>query len=101
VDLASALVKTAKAGVPQAIRLAPSLAGHLTIEDRVKRLLGLEKGNRRKGMTGRWVASGFISALLFALLILPHAGGRYVSEGGVAQAMMVRVPMMGCHVSGR
>ncbi len=101
VDLASALVKTAKAGVPQAIQLAPSLAGHLTVEDRVKRLLGLEKGNRRKGMTGRWVASGFISALLFALLILPHAGGRYVSEGGVAQAMMVRMPMMACHVSGR
>ena len=53
VDLASALVKTAKAGVPPAIPLTTALAGHLTVEDRVEHLLGMGKRNRSGATRGR------------------------------------------------
>ncbi|MGH7351794.1 MAG: M56 family metallopeptidase [Candidatus Methylomirabilales bacterium] len=98
VDLASALVKTARAGVQQAIPLATPLAGHLTVEDRVERLLGVVNRKRPETTRRRWVASGFIAALLMAFLVLPHA--RSATQKGVEQAMAT-MPLMNCHVSQR
>ena len=98
VDLASALVKTARAGVQQAIPFATPLAGHLTVEDRVERLLGVMSRKRPETTRRRWVASGFITALLMSLLVLPHAHSATQRE--IAQAM-ARIPMMSCHVSQR
>jgi len=98
VDLASALVKTARAGVQQSIPLAIPLAGHLTVEDRVERLLGLVNRKGPETTKRRWLASGFITALLMSLLVLPHAHSATQRE--IAQAM-ARIPMMSCHVSQR
>lgn len=95
VDLASALVKTARAGVQQSIPLATPLAGHLTVEDRVERLLGLVNRKGPETTKRRWLASGFITALLMSLLVLPHAHSATQRE--IAQAM-ARIPMMSCHI---
>jgi Zn-dependent protease with chaperone function len=98
VDLASALVKTARAGVQQAIPLATALAGHLTVEDRIERLLGVVNRKRPEAARRRWVASGFITALLVLFLVLPYA--RSATQRGVEQAMAT-IPLMNCHVSQR
>lgn len=99
-DLASALVKTARASIPQAVPLATPLAGHLTVEDRVERLLGMGKRNRSETTMRRWVASGFVILLLSSLLILPYASGRSTTQRGIEGAM-AKMPMMACHVSER
>ncbi|MFQ5882990.1 MAG: M56 family metallopeptidase [Candidatus Methylomirabilales bacterium] len=100
VELASALVKTAKAAVGQPIPAATSLAGNLSVEDRVERLLGEERRCRSGTTTLRWVASGAMSLGLLVLLVLPVAGpeARGVRPTELAGS---RMPMMACAVSMR
>lgn len=94
-DLASALVKTAKADLVSAIPLASSLTGSLSVEDRVKRLLGLEVKHRPGTTRGRWLTSGLIALFLLLVLILPVAG-RQASVGRPAEEAMTWMPMMTC-----
>ncbi|MEE9230384.1 MAG: M56 family metallopeptidase, partial [Acidobacteriota bacterium] len=100
VDLAAALVKTAKADVSWAIPLASSLAGNVSVEDRVERLLGIRVKRRSSTTMHRWVSSGLISLLLFSLLMLPLDSGEAASRRAMQEAMM-RMPMMACPVSMR
>jgi len=97
VELASALVKAAKGGAPQAVLAGTSLAGNLSVEDRVERLLGLG-GKARSGTTrGKWAASGFIGLALFILVALPLSGQEAASLKAMDEAMR-RMPMMSCSV---
>jgi beta-lactamase regulating signal transducer with metallopeptidase domain len=96
-DLASALVKTAKAGLVSVIPLASSLAGNLSVEDRVKRLLGMGVKRRAGTTRGRWLTSGLIALFLLVVVMLPVAGREASVERAMEEAMM-RMPMMSCSV---
>ncbi len=97
VDLAAALVKTAKADVSWAIPLASSLAGNVSVEERVERLLGTGVRRRSSTTMQRWVSSGLISLLLLSLLMLPLDSGEAANRRAMQEAMM-RMPMMTCSV---
>ena len=97
IDLAAALVKTAKADVSWAIPLASSLAGNVSVEERVERLLGTGVRRRSSTTMQRWVSSGLISLLLLSLLMLPLDSGEAAAERAMQEAMM-RMPMMTCSV---
>lgn len=96
-DLASALVKTARAGLVSAIPLASSLAGNLSVEDRVKRLLGMGVKRRAGTTRGRWLTSGLIALFLLVVVMLPIAGRDASLERAMEEAMM-QMPMMSCSV---
>lgn len=99
-ELAAALVKTARAGVASPMSLASALAGNLSVEDRVERLLGMGVERRPGATIGRWVASGFIAVLLLVLVMLPFAGREAAARMAMEQAMR---PMgtMSCSLSMR
>lgn len=100
VELASALVKAAKAGVVWATPLVSSLAGSLSVQDRVERLLGMAKQRRSATTRGRWLASGVITMVLLVLAILPFDSGDAASVSLMEQAMR-RMPAMTCHAARR
>lgn len=95
VELAAALVKTAKSGLVAAMPLASSLAGNLSVEDRVERLLGMEVKRRAGTTRGRWLTSGLITVFLLGLVMLPVTGREAAAERAMEEAMM-RMPMMTC-----
>lgn len=100
VELASALVKTAKAAVAQPIPVATSLAGNLSVEDRVERLLGGERRSCPGTTMLRWVASGVLSLGLLVLVVLPLPG--FEAQGnGPTEMANGRTPVMACWVSMR
>lgn len=95
VELASALVKTAKTGVVSAVPLVSGFAGNLSVEDRVERLLGMPV-QRRSGTTiGTWSASALITLFLLVLLMPPFGGREAAAERAMQEAMR-RMPMMSC-----
>ena len=97
IDLATALVKTARAGLLSPMPVASSLAGNLSVEGRVQRLLGMDE-KRRSGTTLRtWVTSGLITLLLFMPVILPLGDREASAQTAMAEAMR-RMPMMTCSV---
>ena len=96
-DLASALVKTAKAGFVSTTPLASSLAGNLSVEDRVKRLLGMDVKRRADTTMLRWVTSGLISLVLLTFLVVPLEGREAAARRAMKEAMM-RIPRMTCSV---
>jgi Zn-dependent protease with chaperone function len=100
VELASALVKAAKGGLVWATPLVSSLAGTLSVRDRVERLLGMGNQRRSAATRGRWLASGLIAVALLALSISPVNSGDATGMRALEQAMS-RMPVMACHVSGR
>lgn len=100
IDLAAALVKTAKADVSWPIPLASSLAGNMSVEGRVERLLGTGVRRRSSTTMQRWVSSGLISLLLLSLLVFPLDSGEAAAERAMQEAMR-RMPMMTCPVSMR
>lgn len=95
VDLASALVKTAKAGLISTSPVASSLAGNLSVEDRVKRLLGMEVERRADTTPTRWLTSGLIVMILLVVVMLPVAGREASVEKAMEEAM-IQMPMMTC-----
>lgn len=100
VDLASALVKTAKAGMAWSIPLASSLAGNLSVQERVERLLGMRMGRQSAATIGRWLVSGLITLLLLVLVMLPFDGREAAAQRAMAAAMR-GMPTMTCPVSPR
>ncbi|MBI4611789.1 MAG: M56 family metallopeptidase [Candidatus Rokubacteria bacterium] len=70
IELASAIAKTARGGVP-AWHLAPALGGLALVEQRVMRLLGREPAIRARIPWGRGLASGLVVAALLTLLVGP------------------------------
>lgn len=97
VELAAALVKAAKGGVAQAVLAGTSLAGNLSVEDRVERLLGMGERARSGTTRGKWLASGFIGLALLILVALPLSGQEADSQRAIDEAMR-RMPMMSCSV---
>lgn len=76
VELASAIVKTAKGALP-ASTLAPALRGLGLVERRVTRLLGGDRPVGGQVHWGRGVASGLVVAALLALLVGPALASRH------------------------
>lgn len=99
-ELAAALVKTARAGIASPMPLANSLAGNLSVEDRVERLLGMRMGRRSAATIGRWLVSGLITLLLLVLVMLPSDGREAAAQRAIAEAMR-GMPTMTCSVSPR
>jgi Zn-dependent protease with chaperone function len=98
VELAAALVKTARAGAAQAIPVGTSLGGSLSVEDRVGRLLGMG-AKRPLGTTtkGKWLASASIGLVLLIMLTLPLGAREVAAQRAIAQPMRA-MPMMSCSV---
>lgn len=100
VELASALVKTARTGVISAVPLVSGFAGNLSVEDRVERLLGMPVQRRSSTTIGTWSASALITFFLLVLLMPPFGGREAAAERAMQEAMR-RMPMMSCSVSVR
>jgi Zn-dependent protease with chaperone function len=100
VELAAALVKAAKGGTAHAILAGTSLAGNLSVEDRVERLLGMNVRTKSGTTRGKWFASGSISLVLLIMLTLPLSAREVAVKRAMAQAMRA-MPMMSCSVGMR
>lgn len=96
-DLASALVKTAKAGVVSPVPLVSGFAGNLSVKDRVERLLGMPVQCRTGTTMFQWVTSALITLFLL-VLVMPPFGGREAAAERAMQEAMHRMPMMSCSV---
>jgi Zn-dependent protease with chaperone function len=73
IELASAIVKTARAASP-APRFAPAAVGIFEVEERITRLLGRERTTGVRLPWGRALASGLMVATMVALLVGPTLG---------------------------
>lgn len=94
-DLASALVKTAKTGMVSPVPLVSGFAGNLSVKDRVERLLGMPVQCRTGTTMFQWVSSALITLFLLVLLMPPLGGREAATERAMAEAMR-RMPMMSC-----
>ncbi|MGH7419185.1 MAG: hypothetical protein ACREKB_15530, partial [Candidatus Rokuibacteriota bacterium] len=89
IDLAAAIVKTARGAVVTP-RLAPALGGFALVERRVTRLLGREAAAEAAVPWGRTVASALIVLGVLTLLLGPTA-----SPGAAASPDLPRMAMSG------
>jgi D-alanyl-D-alanine endopeptidase (penicillin-binding protein 7) len=70
-ELAAALVKTAKAQVQLHWSPVPALGGDQVVTERVERLLELAPASPPRQHAPTWAASAMIATCLFGLLLLP------------------------------
>jgi Zn-dependent protease with chaperone function len=94
IDLAAAIVKTARGGVDTP-RLAPALGGFAVVERRVTRLLGREPVARADAPWGRAAASALIILGVLALLVGPSASSDLAVASGRPWTAMTE-GMMDC-----
>lgn len=94
-ELAAALVKTAKAQVQQQRLPVPALGGDQVVTERVERLLALTPARPPQPHMRTWTVSTAIAMSLLGLLILPR------QSGVLAMPVLPFVPqpsMMTCHM---